>query len=284
MLSSYQYIHRLTNLSICMTSILLITFIVLAYHTPQNEAACLKGQYYQIASSTCVNCQIGSYSSTVQATTCTECSGGTYTSSTGQSVCLTCPAGKGGSTCVACSAGTYKTSKGLSACVQCRVGTYSVTVGASSVEACLPCGSGTYFSNGGCQACPANTVSPVGSGYITDCMAVAGYYGLPGQAATLCPVGSYCPASTMKPIQCSSVVVVGSSVCLVAGNASSYSDTVTLTDKLSNWGSFEFWALVCWGAVLVLGIGCCFSYRNVCLYGLSDFYYKAPIIPMQIKK
>lgn len=119
------------------------------------------------------------------------------------SVCTACPPGRGGASCLLCAAGTYKNVWGVSECDKCQPGTYSLVIGATGEHVCQACVQGTYtIDNVNCLACPLNTISPSASGSILDCMAKAGYYGLPGQAATICPAGSYCPASIMKPIPC----------------------------------------------------------------------------------
>jgi hypothetical protein len=51
--------------------------------------------------------------------------------------------------------------------------------------------------------CPANTHSPEGSFAATDCTNAAGFAGPPGQPATACPAGTYCPeAEAPAPRPC----------------------------------------------------------------------------------
>ena len=51
--------------------------------------------------------------------------------------------------------------------------------------------------------CPANTKSPEGSNDVANCTNIAGFAGLPGQAAGPCPTGTYCPdGEAPSPIVC----------------------------------------------------------------------------------
>lgn len=119
-------------------------------------------------------------------------------------IAVTCPPGRGGSDCILCTTGTYSSSWGNDPCVLCPKGTFLNRLGAVSKDQCVFCAINTYSSlyHDYCKDCPENTVSPVASNSITDCVAKAGYYGIPGKA---CPIDTYCPGNTMQPIPCAYV-------------------------------------------------------------------------------
>lgn len=116
-------------------------------------------------------------------------------------IAVTCPPGRGGIDCVLCTTGTYSQTWGNEPCISCPKGTFSNRLGAVSKEQCVFCALNTYssFYHDYCKDCPDNTVSPVASNSITDCVAKAGFYGVPGKP---CPINTHCPGNTMQPIPC----------------------------------------------------------------------------------
>jgi len=274
------------------STILFLCYLVVVFQNIRDaHASCMTGQYYDASSDACIPCAVGTYTASTRATSCIPCNSDSYTTATGQSTCIVCPVGRGGSQCTTCGAGTYKSIKGVSTCTSCLPGTYSMTVGATSVSTCIQCAKGTYNSEFGsskvCDSCPSNTVSPVGAGYASDCMAKEGYYGLPGLAATICPSGSYCPASTMKPIPCPSGSIsetAGRSTCSILSNTSTtILPGIDIKTKLTEWGSFDFIASVCWAVVMVLGIILLCYYQNYCFYGVFNAYNKKKVISIPIQ-
>jgi hypothetical protein len=75
------------------------------------------------------------------------------------------------------------------------------------------CPIGTYYNQISCISCPEHTISPSGSVQITQCLSQAGYYATPGTPGVICPIGFYCPASTMLPIPCTHSLTNGTSIC-----------------------------------------------------------------------
>ena len=170
--------------------------------------------------SACQACQPGTYSRPV-ASACTLCANGTGVS--GQA-CVSCRPGEYGvlGLCFPCPPGAYNPAFGRTACVPCAPGGFTNSPGAIDQSQCLPCPETTYWTPLGCLACPANTASPRGSLTARDCLAVPGFYGLPGQRALACPSGSFCPQASMAPSKCpdGAVSAQGSQACTVRADTS----------------------------------------------------------------
>lgn len=66
-----------------------------------------------------------------------------------------------------------------------------------------------YYCPGGAATavpCPLNTASPAGAAVATACLAVAGFYGAPGQAAVACPLGTMSLAKATTINDCAPVL------------------------------------------------------------------------------
>ena len=102
---------------------------------------------------------------------------------------------KNNNNCVLCQNGTYRSGIGNEPCVQCPLG----MVGASTYHgqllifeetSCKSCPKSTYQSGSNCLACPANSVSFMGSSSRDDCVCKGGYKaGTHG--CTACLAGKY---------------------------------------------------------------------------------------------
>lgn len=165
----------------------------------------------------CAPCPPESYAPSLAATACEGCQAGTYSTGVARTACDPCPPGHTGVLCLACSQGFYATGSALTTCYRCARGLYTPTPGATSEDQCQTCQQGAYWSDQGCLACPANTIAPLASMSARECLAAPGYFGLPGQPATACPVDHYCPRAAMSPVRCpdGAVAAQGSDVCLV---------------------------------------------------------------------
>ncbi len=75
---------------------------------------------------------------------------------------------------------------------------------ADATAAAISCPANSYCPAGadGPKPCPAHTESPGGSDAIDDCVAAAGYYGVPGQPAEPCGEGYYCPEGSEEQTEC----------------------------------------------------------------------------------
>ena len=93
-----------------------------------------------------------------------------------QDVALLCSS-SASSVCSGCSIGKYKVAPGPAACTNCAVDKYSTAVAATAEATCV--------------GCPSNTVSAVGSGYLTACTCNTGYTGADGNACGACTVGQW---------------------------------------------------------------------------------------------
>ena len=180
----------------------------------------------------CLDCPPGSYTPTPGADACPSCPPGSY-SGAAATACDYCPNGTGvaaqacascyrgeyglGGICMPCPPGSYGTSYGVTACIPCPTGGYSVAPGATGVTQCLACAENVFWTPRGCIPCPNNTAAPRGALSQRDCLAVQGYYGLPGQRALACPAGSYCPQASMVPSKCpdGSTSQQGALACIV---------------------------------------------------------------------
>jgi TNFR/NGFR cysteine-rich region/Tyrosine-protein kinase ephrin type A/B receptor-like len=208
----------------------------------------------------CLACPAGVYASAQGASACAGCQAGTY-SRGAASACVQCPNGTGVSgpacascqpgqyglhgVCLPCPPGAYSPFFASTACAPCAPGGFTAAPGATNLSQCLPCQEGAYWDPLGCLGCPANTAAPRGSVGASSCLAVPGYYGLPGQRALACPAGSYCPQASMVPFKCpsGSVSAQGSQAC-------------TATTDNSVVHQFDGLIAASWFVVTFLGIGC----------------------------
>ena len=109
------------------------------------------------SSSSCLDCEAGK-SSLEASTRCLSCATGSYTSESGTPECLPCEAGK------------YGSETGLVACFECETGTYSLTPGSVLCEQCSP---GKYMGAMGstlCMLCDIGHTSGIGSAECSSCM------------------------------------------------------------------------------------------------------------------
>ena len=208
----------------------------------------------------CLGCRPGSYSRDPGADACPACPAGSYSQAV-STACDYCPNGTGvtgqacapcwrgeyglGGVCLPCAPGSYGASYGVTACVPCPTGGYSVAPGATSVVQCLACAENAYWTARGCIPCPDNTAAPRGVLSQRDCLAVPGYYGLPGQRALACPAGSYCPQASMVPSKCpdGSTSAQGSRACIMQPQASTMHQ-------------FDWIVAASWFVVTFLGVAC----------------------------
>lgn len=195
--------------------------------------------------SACPACPAGAYSRQT-ATACDRCPNGTGVSPSGQA-CAQCWRGEygRGGLCLSCPPGSYGPSYGATGCVPCPTGGYSTAAGATGVAQCLACGANAFWTQAGCIPCPNNTAAPRGALAARDCLAVPGYYGLPGQRALACPANSYCPQASMVPSKCpdGSTSQPGSPACLALPPRSVVHQ-------------FDGIVAASWFVVTFLGIGC----------------------------
>jgi hypothetical protein len=105
--------------------------------------------------------------------------------------------------CSWCGEGSYQDEIGAVGCKNCRRGMYSKEIAAISPSACQNCPPGKYATNSSaCGPCPIDTTSPAGAFDIQECIALAGYFGVPGAAAQKCPAEHYCVQGTAIPTPC----------------------------------------------------------------------------------
>ena len=150
----------------------------------------------------CPPCPPDAYAASAGLSACARCTGSTYAPAPGASACLLCPPGAAGTGCPNCSQGAYSTGSGLAACAACPAGMYTPQPGATSPSACQNCGEGTFAGPQECLPCPAFTVAPAGATGERECLARAGYFGLPGRRAQPCPAGSFCVQGSNVPSPC----------------------------------------------------------------------------------
>lgn len=210
----------------------------------------------------CLGCPPGAYAPTPGAGACPSCPAGAYSRGlatacdycpngmgvTSAQTCAPCWRGEYGQNglCRPCLPGSYGPSYGAAGCVPCPTGGYSTSPGATGVTQCLECQASAYWTTQGCIPCPENTASPRGALSARDCLAVPGYYGLPGQRALACPAGSYCPQASMVPSRCpeGSSSQQGSLACTALPASSSVVH------------QFDGIVAASWFVVTFLGIGC----------------------------
>ena len=126
----------------------------------------------------CESCPIGNYTSTGPngTTTCQECNAGTYQDVQGQNKCKSCPTGSytsttGASSCEQCQQGEYQDSEGQSKCNKCPVGFYQDYEGKSR---CKPCPENMYSDTTGSTSCsqcpPGSQTESTGSTSADQCL------------------------------------------------------------------------------------------------------------------
>jgi hypothetical protein len=124
------------------------------------------------------------------------------------------------------------------------------------VDNCEYCPVNTYEQNWlECIPCPENTVSPMGSVGITDCISKSGYYGLPGVEASICPAGSFCSLGIMRPTPCPDQMFSseGAEKCEERQGF-----------QLGLWEWITLWS---WGVLCFLGIVCILGFRKSLFVG-----------------
>lgn len=185
------------------------------------------------------------------------------------SITPNCPPGRGGIDCQPCGVGRYKSTWGVQDCLVCAKGTVSLNTTSTSLDNCKHCPVNTYEQSWiECVKCPVNTISPVGSTSLIDCVARAGYYGLPGQAGNLCPAGTYCPMGMMRPAPCPQGSAEGADKCQG-------------TEERIALGQWDLVMLVSWGVVGCLGVICFMGVRKTLFVIPTDV--KVHLIPMKIQ-
>ena len=161
-----------------------------------SDCLCQAG-YQGTNGSICTECAVGSYKDVVGDSPCLSCPNNTYTDIAAASSCLSCPehtfsygisstsrddcvclagfSSANSSECTACGAGEYKTRVGDGSCLMCAAGTYSSAIAATA----------------SCMSCPQNSMSPVGSKSLEDCVCDIGYEGGGNMHCKECDTGSY---------------------------------------------------------------------------------------------
>ena len=194
----------------------------------------------------CPACPPSSIASSPGATACQACAGAAYTPSPGFSACLLCPPGAAGNACPNCSQGAYATGVGLASCSLCGAGMYTPRAGATSPDDCQNCAEGTF---GSCRPCPSYTVAPPGAATERECLARAGYFGLPGRPAQPCPAGSFCVQGSNVPSPCPPGL---------SSRAASQACTLTAPAPISTGGlrALDWLIAASWFALAFLGVAC----------------------------
>jgi hypothetical protein len=126
--------------------------------------------------------------------------------------CEVCGEGKfclGGNHAQQCTANSWSGpgAPGAQSC-GCSKGWYEVSrTNPANGPDCGVCPANSYCAGGvpGATpaACPANTAAPAGSGALSDCQCVAGYFGTASGGCQRCPLGLYCPGGD-KTVACPS--------------------------------------------------------------------------------
>jgi hypothetical protein len=132
----------------------------------------------------CIACPPGKYLD-IYSSSCSECNNGTYSNQEGTRACKVCDIGK------------FTLYSGSSFCYDCHKGsTYVISPSVSNSEydtQCVPCLAGTYNdgSNGKaeCISCPAGKVSYANSSTCLDCS--PGYSALNSRECSLCVRGTF---------------------------------------------------------------------------------------------
>lgn len=130
------------------------------------------------------------------------------------------------------------------------------------------CPLGSYLSSQSneCVSCPLNTQSPPASTHITQCLAKAGYYAIPGQLGILCPVGYFCPQSTMYPIPCATSLLNGTYTC---GYVSIGNNNISAVQYQPIWNYPQrmlYWSVTTWTVLAVSTFVFLLINKYVCSY------------------
>ena len=196
----YVWNTHLSNTVFAEASARLNSFVLTNPDTGQCTA-CVAGKYKITGSSACIDCGVGTYSTSTGATistTCVTCptSSSSPLASSAVAAC-TCNSGftgPHGGSCTACVAGKYKTSTGSVACTDCLAGTYSTSTGATLAATCLLCPINTFSgaSSSSCQQCQANALSVAGSASQEFCYCKSGYAHVEGSyTCRICDPGTW---------------------------------------------------------------------------------------------
>ncbi len=177
---------------------------------------CPQGTYrYEISTTTCIDCPLGSISAKYKATEgydiCRTCTGGTGVN-IDKTLCVDCPVGMYSSNgiCSRCALGKFSNSVGASACLDCLVGTYSnattnatngicdscpqgwSTNGVTGADKCVTCTGGfkSHVKQGSCtQNCPDKSILSTDDVSKCDTCGVGQQYD--GSNCVNCPIGFY---------------------------------------------------------------------------------------------
>ena len=150
-------------------------------------ADCLPGTFSEYEIPECASCQPGFFGDVSGMTTCLQCAIGTDTTTTQQTTCTNCLPGmfKGYEMleCASCQPGYFGSGSGVTTCTPCADGNYSSTEGQTACDAC-PEGSVLTAQDVGCQQCPSGTYrnssmtscSPCGAGRFQNTSGGSGCY------------------------------------------------------------------------------------------------------------
>jgi hypothetical protein len=131
---------------------------------------CDPGSFSDSGGSACSLCPSGTYSYEAASSECLSCSSGKYSSLEGANDmkwCLSCGygqySGDAASACSDCKISTFASSTGSTSCQSCRSGQYTSIVGATSSEVCTTCELGQYVlpGNSHCSLCATGVYSNV---------------------------------------------------------------------------------------------------------------------------
>jgi len=119
---------------------------------------------------------------------CSMCPVNTFSAS-GSSNITNCTSNKGffgmeGPVAIPCPFGTYQSTQGASNCLLCAAGKFSSAFAVSSIS--------------GCQMCAANSNSPAGSSFVSNCTCDPGYFKKSNAECHLCLEGSWCKDDTQS--------------------------------------------------------------------------------------
>ena len=117
---------------------------------------------------------------------CSVCPVNTFSAS-GSSSITNCTSNKGffgmeGTEAVPCPFGTYQSVQGASNCLLCAAGKFSSAFAVTSIS--------------DCEICAANSNSPAGSAFLSNCTCDAGYFKRSNAECHLCLEGSWCKDDT----------------------------------------------------------------------------------------
>ncbi|EAR83646.2 GCC2 and GCC3 family protein (macronuclear) [Tetrahymena thermophila SB210] len=170
----------------------------------QGCTPCPAGKYYQ--SGSCVDCQVGYYSSSPASLSCTQCSAGHYAKGTGNIACASCPnnttpladfsdcqcpdssavfknnscvcpdgyqgtpsSSSSQKGCSPCPKGQYSNSSTSGACTPCTAGYFAASTGSSQ---CQQCGKGQFASGTGNTSCQTCGSGKINTPDFSDCQCI----------------------------------------------------------------------------------------------------------------